>query len=324
MRSNLSAASIVRPSLWLGVLPAALIVAMSLPACSDTPDGVTVTDINRTDPTCRPMSCESLGKNCGTISDGCGASLRCGQCAPFANNDCRANVCERSCDSDMECLKGMSCVSGSCVDRCTSSQDCPSGQYCNTNVSPGLCTNNVSQYSGSQYSSGRSCTRDSNCGSNEVCRNSTCVSSTGNTCYRDLDCRSGESCISGYCGTNNNYGSGSGNRCTYDSDCGRYESCDYGYCRSDNGNDYYSNGNNNGRRVRAECVTREVGLTLPFGNVSFYSESWLYDGQNPRGLRVESCICQGTRELRLDLGDYSRSINCDTCVKDDTRRTCYE
>jgi hypothetical protein len=32
--------------------------------------------------TCKPTSCMSLGKNCGSVSDGCGAMLVCGDCKP--------------------------------------------------------------------------------------------------------------------------------------------------------------------------------------------------------------------------------------------------
>ncbi len=31
---------------------------------------------------CKPTSCAALGKNCGSISDGCGAMLACGDCKP--------------------------------------------------------------------------------------------------------------------------------------------------------------------------------------------------------------------------------------------------
>lgn len=40
---------------------------------------------------CVPTSCAALGKNCGTVSDGCGTNLNCGSCT--APEICTANVC---------------------------------------------------------------------------------------------------------------------------------------------------------------------------------------------------------------------------------------
>src|SRR5712692_7007018 len=46
--------------------------------------------------TCAPITCASLGKNCGTISDGCGGTLTCGSCTALGTS-CGgggvANVC---------------------------------------------------------------------------------------------------------------------------------------------------------------------------------------------------------------------------------------
>lgn len=40
---------------------------------------------------CLATSCESAGATCGTIDDGCGASLECGTCGAWTS--CEANVC---------------------------------------------------------------------------------------------------------------------------------------------------------------------------------------------------------------------------------------
>ena len=45
--------------------------------------------------TCVLKTCAGLGKNCGTVSDGCGGTLNCGNCA--ANQTCTANVCVNNC-----------------------------------------------------------------------------------------------------------------------------------------------------------------------------------------------------------------------------------
>src|SRR5262245_56546473 len=83
---------------WLGILPAALIVALT--ACStDVKHNGRTTEANGTDPNCRPSTCSTLGKNCGEVPDGCGGTLRCGTCAG-TGNDCRENVCQRGCRSN--------------------------------------------------------------------------------------------------------------------------------------------------------------------------------------------------------------------------------
>src|SRR5262249_25371864 len=49
-------------------------------------------------PTCTPTTCAAAGKNCGSISDGCGGTLNCGSCT--APETCGgggvANVCGSS------------------------------------------------------------------------------------------------------------------------------------------------------------------------------------------------------------------------------------
>lgn len=53
---------------------------------------------------CSPKTCESLGASCGTISDGCGARLKCGTCdSPDTCSDgtrSKANMCVAPDDSD--------------------------------------------------------------------------------------------------------------------------------------------------------------------------------------------------------------------------------
>lgn len=47
-------------------------------------------------PVCVPRSCESQGKNCGSISDGCGANLNCGTCSE-AGESCGGGGLENVC-----------------------------------------------------------------------------------------------------------------------------------------------------------------------------------------------------------------------------------
>src|SRR5207248_2581 len=43
--------------------------------------GGTAIDAGTSDLTCVPSTCASKGKNCGSISDGCGGTLSCGSCS---------------------------------------------------------------------------------------------------------------------------------------------------------------------------------------------------------------------------------------------------
>src|SRR5207237_3208022 len=46
-------------------------------------------------PACAPISCAAVGKNCGTMSDGCGTTLTCGTCSGSltCGGGGTANVC---------------------------------------------------------------------------------------------------------------------------------------------------------------------------------------------------------------------------------------
>lgn len=314
---------------WLGVLPIALIVGLA--ACtSAVPSTTTSTTANPTDPSCRVNTCESLAKNCGIVSDGCGNQLRCGTCAGN-NNNCINNVCQSACQSNNECPAGSSCMNGSCTDKCSGPSDCGSGQTC-TN---GSCVASTAQY----------CTYDSQCRANERCQNNYCVSTTvpgssNQACSYDSQCLSGERCTNGLC---SNVG---GQTCRYNTDCPVNETCSNGYCYVVNGggqagcrsntdcsygeqcnygvctNYGNGNGNNYGGNVRGQCVTTGVSLPLPFGNVNISVESYYYDSQNPNGTRVDSCDCE-PGVLYLSQGSGTRSVSCARCIKDGDTRTCY-
>ncbi|OGZ29129.1 MAG: hypothetical protein A2562_00750, partial [Candidatus Nealsonbacteria bacterium RIFOXYD1_FULL_39_11] len=69
---------------------------------------------------CTPATCLGLGKNCGTVSDGCGGSLNCGSCG--TGYACTSNVCVQNTPSP-------SCGDGTCngTETCSMcSQDCGS------------------------------------------------------------------------------------------------------------------------------------------------------------------------------------------------------
>jgi hypothetical protein len=54
-------------------------------------DGDGLYDMQDPDCSCAPTTCVAAGKDCGTISDGCGATLDCGGCG--ASESCVANLC---------------------------------------------------------------------------------------------------------------------------------------------------------------------------------------------------------------------------------------
>jgi hypothetical protein len=94
---------------------------------------------------CLPLSCAELGKDCGVISNGCGATVSCGRCRD--PNTCGgggpANVC--GC-TPLACPPGANC--GEAPDGCGGTLSCggacPTGQICGgggaVNVcAPGAC-----------------------------------------------------------------------------------------------------------------------------------------------------------------------------------------
>jgi hypothetical protein len=321
-----------RPYLsFLGMVPAALVVALAVAACSSsTPDNRS--EVNPTDPACRAQTCSTLGKNCGIISDGCGGSLRCGTCSG-TDNDCRNNVCERGCQTNAECPNGASCINGSCSDKCADSRDCPSGQYCNN----GSCAPNAAQSCGydsqcrnderctngyclgNNTGASRNCTYDSECRGGERCQNNICTGVGGRACRYASDCSTQETCTNGYCSSNNG-----GQSCRYDQDCGYNSRCSYGVCRP---NDGYNG------RVRARCIDQKISFPTPFGSIGFSLEHWLYDERNSssRGIRVDSCICRGNGTLHAETGSGNLDFGCSRCIVDTAdgfgdsdERTCYE
>ena len=61
---------------------------------------------------CTATTCVAQGKNCGTISDGCGGTLPCGTCGG-TTPICTDNVCV-ACPSDGQCGSGAVCCGGGC------------------------------------------------------------------------------------------------------------------------------------------------------------------------------------------------------------------
>jgi hypothetical protein len=94
---------------------------------------------------CQPQSCTELGKNCGAVDNGCGASISCGSCD--APNTCGGGGPEHVCGCmPTTCMKqGWNC--GTAPDGCGDTltcgsgmnQGCNTGETCGANSRPNVC-----------------------------------------------------------------------------------------------------------------------------------------------------------------------------------------
>lgn len=90
---------------------------------------------------CTPATCAAQGKNCGTVSDGCGKTLACGSCG--GGETCGgggANLCGKGCVAATCDSLNKSC--GPVSDGCGGTLDCggcASGQSCGANGTPNVC-----------------------------------------------------------------------------------------------------------------------------------------------------------------------------------------
>ncbi|GAC1352015.1 MAG: hypothetical protein NVSMB1_10700 [Polyangiales bacterium] len=82
------------------------------PASTITIDGYGLaTFIESSSGACTPVTCAARGKNCGTITDGCGAVLSCGSCVP--TDACFDNVCAASVKTDTIVCNALQVTNGS-------------------------------------------------------------------------------------------------------------------------------------------------------------------------------------------------------------------
>ncbi|NOK37135.1 hypothetical protein HMI49_28450 [Corallococcus exercitus] len=94
--------------------------------------------------TCAPTTCTAQGKNCGTLSDGCGGTLSCGTCGSGqtcgSNNVCTPNA--PACSHNV-CTAGTALVKtcSSCVNTV-----CTRDSYCCTTAWDSVCVNEASQW----------------------------------------------------------------------------------------------------------------------------------------------------------------------------------
>jgi probable HAF family extracellular repeat protein len=92
-------------------------------------------------PVCAPITCASIGKNCGTISDGCGNTLTCGSCTEpqSCGGGGVANVCGPCQPTTCE-AQGKNC--GAIPDGCgawLACGSCTSPEICGGAGTPGVC-----------------------------------------------------------------------------------------------------------------------------------------------------------------------------------------
>src|SRR5437660_821050 len=93
-------------------------------------------------PACAPVSCSALGRNCGTISDGCGTTLNCGACSGSltCGGGGTANVCGPLTPTTSCSLQGKNC--GAIRDGAggwLACGTCASPQVCGGSGTPNVC-----------------------------------------------------------------------------------------------------------------------------------------------------------------------------------------
>jgi hypothetical protein len=158
----------------------------------------------QTAPCCTPTTCQAEGFNCGTIDDGCGVELDCGDCTP-------PEVCENNV----------------CVDKCANVQ-CPTPEECHDagtcDPATGLCSDPSAKPDGTACDDGDACTQTDTCaggvcigGNPVVCTPSdqchvagTCDPATGlcsdpakpdgTSCHDGNACTTDDVCTDGTCG----------------------------------------------------------------------------------------------------------------------------
>ncbi len=132
------------------------------------------------DPVCTPTTCAALGKDCGTVSDGCGGTLDCGTCGP--GQVCTSNVC---CTPTTCGALGKDCgtVSDGCGGTLTCGT-CGTGQVCASNLccTPTTCgalgknCGTIPDGCGGTLTCGA-------CGSGQTCVSNVCAASPGAAAY---------------------------------------------------------------------------------------------------------------------------------------------
>jgi len=138
-------------------------------------NGTCIKDI----PQCVPATCNSLNRNCGTVSDECNGTLNCGNCSTgyncHTNGTCIAIPCTDTCNS-LGYTCGQQTVCGSLINcgNCTYPQTCNATNMCSctSETNTAFCTR-LNKNCGSV-------TANDNCGVSKTVNCGTCTSP--NTC----------------------------------------------------------------------------------------------------------------------------------------------
>ena len=126
---------------------------------------------------CVPDSCSSLGRNCGSVSDGCGATLNCGGCS--SGKTCNNGVCGNcTIEASKKCSSGNLYWYDSCGNRGSLAEKCEADSStdhrCRGNILQreniaGDCVNNACTQT-SSWSDLQDCSK-----SGKICKNNACV-----------------------------------------------------------------------------------------------------------------------------------------------------
>ena len=210
---------------------------------------------------CTPTTCAAAGRNCGSMSDGCGMTLDCGSC-PVGDSCSSGGVCRCSNGIRDGGEAGVDC-GGTCPTKCANGTSCTSGGSCTSgNCVEGVCCNspcNTTCVSCLQSRSGQS---------DGTCANITtgsdpkgeCSPQSPSTCGRTGQCAggacqlhpSGTACAAASCTgstqTNQDTCDGSGTCVDGGSmSCGGAYICSGGSCQS------CSDGVQNGNETGVDC-----------------------------------------------------------------------
>jgi hypothetical protein len=213
---------------------APILACLAFLACGpDTPD--------RRD--CTPTTCAAEGKNCGSIPDGCGATLQCGNCSgtQSCGGDGVANVCGASsstctAESDAAFCRRLdkNCGRFSGTDICGQTRTAECGD-----CTGGTCTANVCRYPAGSRQPGQACLGDEDCVGGELayceiewpggyCMIVGCEDDAGcptNSICVGIDTNEGVIgvCVAGPCVTDNDCRASEGYICDVDESCWYYE-----------------------------------------------------------------------------------------------------
>ena len=137
-------------SLLLSPLPVLLLLAACPPTTPSGPSDAQATeDAQTTDDACVPSGCGSF--NCGSVANGCGASIDCGKCtAPQTcggggtEHQCGEPICEPEPDGDLCLAAGRDCGPLTATDKCGTQRSvecgaCESPKTCGGSGAEGVC-----------------------------------------------------------------------------------------------------------------------------------------------------------------------------------------